>query len=670
MGREARTAVLLSLLVSGGFAAALLHATGGRFVPPIADLYVVCQYARALGEGHPFQYHAGDLPSTGATSLLHTAWLGLGWRVGFQGDALIAFAIATGAGLFAATTAVATRLGTRLGGASAGMLAGLLVALGGPVAWGFLYGSDIALFLFLATWLFERLVATWGEPAAASALAACVLLVLARPEGLPVALVLGAVWIVRGGGLRAAVPAVVGLLLLGLNGVLTGSWLSSSSADKSLFAAYGMDGGLALVSDYFIDVARGLLLGFYPSQAPVGLARGWASLAFPPLGLVFVIAALLRAGTPVRLWAGLIALVWMLGAPNVFLGVHFNRYLLWAFPSLLVLVAVGLSRSLEPRAYRAAAALFLALGAAATLRFALLNAEMAGDLSRRDHAAARYIAANLPEDAVVANAATSIEYLTGRRSVNLHGVTTPAFFGGRTAEREASMLEAIARLPVAERPGYLLSSEQAQQSQTTLRALARDAPVYRSFSLSSDELLLFETNYEAFEAAARPTSDAARIASAGLREVDRLNLADVADEERHEYRNETRFGDLRLFASARVAPGADGRLLADAGRVVLGEESFVLAVTSGRDLLLVLRTAPEASARLMRASGSREVALAFDEAFIDLRVGGQAVTQKRFRPAVGWDEVVFTIPADAVRVPRLALRLAGRYASFRYWAFQ
>ena len=59
---------------------------------------------------------------------------------------------------------------------------------------------------------------------------------------------------------------------------------------------------------------------------------------------------------------------------------------------------------------------------------------------------ARYIGEHLPRGVAIANAATSIEYLTGHRNLNLHGVTSPAFVGGRSAEREASMLESLGRL--------------------------------------------------------------------------------------------------------------------------------------------------------------------------------------------------------------------------------
>ena len=136
-------------------------------------------------------------------------------------------------------------------------------------------------------------------------------------------------------------------------------------------------------------------------------------------------------------WAAVVVTVWMLGAPNVFLGVHFNRYLLWAFPSLLVLVAVGLGLSLEVRLLRAATAVLVVLAALSTLRFALLYGEAAGEIARRDLSAARFISASLPAGAAIANVATSVEYLTGHRNLNLHGVTSPSFDGLCSSSRSA-----------------------------------------------------------------------------------------------------------------------------------------------------------------------------------------------------------------------------------------
>src|SRR5215208_8225393 len=62
------------------FLASMLYATRGQFVPQVVDLYLVCQYARAMAEGHAFHYNAGEPATTGATSLLHTGILAAAHR--------------------------------------------------------------------------------------------------------------------------------------------------------------------------------------------------------------------------------------------------------------------------------------------------------------------------------------------------------------------------------------------------------------------------------------------------------------------------------------------------------------------------------------------------------------------------------------------------------------
>src|SRR5262245_46938175 len=157
-GRGALALPTLALLVALGFLLCMLSATDAHFVPQVADLYVVCQYARMLAEAHPFRYQPQDLPTSGATSLLHTAVLALAHAAGARGEGLVAFAIGLGTAFFVASVSLARRLARRLGGEAAGWLGGGLVALCGPVAWGFLSGSDVGLFMFLALWLLEGLV--------------------------------------------------------------------------------------------------------------------------------------------------------------------------------------------------------------------------------------------------------------------------------------------------------------------------------------------------------------------------------------------------------------------------------------------------------------------------------------------------------------------------------
>lgn len=690
MARPTASLVLLALAVALVFLAFMLAATSGHFVPQVVDLYLVCQYARALAQGHPFHYNPGEPASTGATSLLHTVLLAVPETVGIRGEGLVAFAILTGVVFYCVSVALAFRIGGRLAGPREAVLAGLLVALGGPVVWGFLYGSDIGLFMCLVLWLLAAWLEGWTAGSLRWTLPAG-LVAVARPEGLPLAVTLAAAWALGPGraarGARrfvALMPVAAGLAVLVLYRALTGSWLGTSVADKSLFANYGLAEGLGLVAEYGIDVVRGLLLGFYPSQAPIGFSRGWAPLYFAPLALVFVGLALLRVPEPyrrpLRAWAIAVAALFVLLAPNMFLGAHFNRYVMWAFPTVDVLTAVGLGvaarlvarddPALEKTLFEAGALLFVALGALSTLRFAAIYGDLAGEVFRRDVATADWIRRSLPPGTAMANLATSVEYLTGHRSLNLHGVTSPAFFGNRPAEREAGVLEALARLPEGERPSYLITTVSAQEKYPSMRELVDPAPLFRSTSFG-DEIEVYRTRFDVLGHSSRFYLPETQAAVRDLHEVDRLNVCDSRDEAAHDYSFRSGLGGLSLFGAPRIAAyDGGGERVADAGRVILGSESFRVRTTAGKDLIIVLRTAGSAGAGVLRASGGGQFPIEIPEAGIVLRVEGQTVGRVTFHPRPAWDEQVFRITADRVRPASTRLELSGRYASFYYWFFQ
>jgi hypothetical protein len=662
----------------------MLLATRGQFVPQVVDLYLVCQYARAMAEGHPFQYNAGEAATTGATSLLHTGLLAAAHRAGIRGEGLIAFAILSGAAFYVATVKMARDVGILLGGRREGWLAGGLVALGGPVVWGFLYGADIALFMFLTMWLLRSLLTAWPSGRFGPVAAPAVLAALTRPEGLPLAiLVAGGWWLGPGRRARGAeavlpwVAVLAGVLVLANNRVLTGSWVGTSLADKSLFANFGIAAGIGIVAEYGVDVIRGLLLGFYPSSANIGFNRGWAALCFPPLGLLLIGAAALRRhpSTPaVRLWLLATAALFALVSPNMFLGVHFNRYILWAFPTLLALVAAGtgaLARAAggarDRAVFNGVAALFLVLGGLATLRFAALYGEMAGEIHRRDLAAARWIARSLPPGTAIANVATSVEYLTGHRSVNLHGVTSPAFLGSRAGEREAGMLEGLARL--SDRPPYLITTTGSQEGSALLREVVDGAPLFRTTSFG-DEIEVYRTRYDVLGAAAHPHLPRTAQAVGARTEVDRLNVCDPADEAAHGYRFDSRLGNLRLHGTATVDEYAGGARVADAGRAILGSESFEVTAAPGKDLLIVMRTAQVVPVNVLRPGGGRAEPLQFVEWELDVLADERPAAHARFRPAAGWDEAVIVVPGAALTRPRTRVTINGRYAAYRYWFYQ
>jgi len=681
--------VVLSAAVVLAYLGAMLAATEGHFVPQVTDLYLVSQYAKAMAEGHPFRYNPGDVPTTGATSPLHTALLALAHAAGIRGEGLIAFAILSGACFYAVTVGLAARIGARLAGRREGLLAGALVALSGPVVWGFLYGGDVALAMMLATWLLERMLEGWSRGAAGWVLPAA-LLALTRPEALVAGVILAVAFATgpggrmpRRGGWRPWVPVSSGLALLALYRLLTGSWLGSSVADKALLANYSVTDALALVSEYLVDVVRGLLMGFYPRQAPIGIQQGFAPYYFPPLALLLVIAAVALAPGPLRaalrVWSLLAAVLFVLVAPNVFLGVHFNRTLMWAFPALLALSAAGLAAVVrrvpqlgpdeQRRVFVASSGLFIVLGALSTARFASVYADMAGQVNRRDVAAAHWIRGHLPPGTRIANLATSVEYLTGHHAINLHGVTSAAFFGNRTAEREADTFEALGRLPESERPAYLLSSVSTQAALPTMRELVVEPPLFETTSFG-DELVIYRMRYDIVGRNARTYLASSAAAVQGLQLVDRLNVCDTADERAHRHRFRSRLGDVRLFGAARIEDYEGGPRVADGGRVVLGGESFDVRAAPGRDLLMLMRTAGAATANVLRPQEAGNFALELREAGMVVSVDGQPAGRLTFPPAERWDEVSFRIPGALVKRTPVRLELRGRYAAYYFWFYQ
>jgi hypothetical protein len=298
---------------------------------------------------------------------------------------------------------------------------------------------------------------------------------------------------------------------------------------------------------------------------------------------------------------------------------------------------------------------------------------MAGDVYRRDVGAADWIVRNLPRGVAMANLATSVEYLTGHRNLNLHGVTSPYFFGNRTAEREAGVWESLGRLPVAERPTHLLTTVATQESFPTMREIALAPPLFQTNSFL-DEILIYRIKYDLVGKNARMFLPESFEAVSGLREVDRLNVCDSADEAAHGYRFLSRLGNLSLNGTARVdryaSDSGEGELVADGGRAILGRETFRVRTRKDADLVVVMRTSSSVNANVMRASGSGQFGIDIAEAGIIVDTGGQVSARVAFRPRPGWDERSFRVPGRFLSDGSTPLTLSGRYATFYYWFYQ
>jgi hypothetical protein len=283
---------------------------------------------------------------------------------------------------------------------------------------------------------------------------------------------------------------------------------------------------------------------------------------------------------------------------------------------------------------------------------------------------AAFIRANLPPGVAIANAATSVEYLTGHRSLNLHGVTSPAFVGNRTAEREAGVFESLGRLGAAERPPYLLLTRSGYEGSDLLRALADGPPVFATASFG-DDLLLFRARWDLLDRGEQPLLPEARSAVGALEEVDHLDVCDSVDEATHRYRYESRRGELLLAGTVGIGLLPSGETtLADAGRLIVGGESFRVRTRAGHPLVVVVRSRTPVVATALRAAGGLAVPLDVPEMGLIVSAGGREVARLTLPNRAGWNEHVFRVPAEAVSEGATDLALSGRYAAFHYWFYQ
>lgn len=691
-GRIRLRLAVLSLGISALYLLAMLAATSGHFVPQIADLYLIAQYARGFAEGHPFQYNPGEGPTSGATSLLHTAFLGFAHFVGFRGEGLIAFAILSGAAFSLLTLLQAHRAALRLSGSErVAILGALLVALNGPLAWSFHYGADISLVLFLSTWLF----AAWidEDPGSRGFVLPACLLALTRPEAavLVLALSLAAVWDARKTrGRWFFVPvwflpvAIAGLVPLGLR-LLTASAANTSFAQKFLAANWGLFGAAVFSVDYWSDLLRGVLLGFYPPSQRLGLGDADAPFYGAPFLLLFVFLAFLpssrslsRAGS--FLFAALLTALAV--TPSIHMGFHFNRYLLFALPPLLVLSALGMNGAAQllasafsapkERVFSRLGVLACVFGVLSVVRFALVYADFAASTYRKDEALFDFIRTRLPENATFLSNGVAIEYRTNRTSLNLSGVVTPGFAEILPVETEASAFEILSRPEASKLPPFLIAQEAYVEGSPAWGALVGGPPLFVTASLDGAEFAIYPTRADLI---GRQRGLVRLEPRAEWSLVDSLNVADPIDERLHGYRFTSSVGTRSLFAALKVDTyGGSGRgagtEIADGGRVILGEEELTLATPYPGDLWLVMRTNPSPSVRVRHPSGERRMDLAMPETALRAGTSKGRTDWMRFSLEPGWNEVVYSLPASLIEGPTTRFRLEGRYAGYSYWLFQ
>ncbi|MDX2160101.1 MAG: hypothetical protein SF162_02130 [bacterium] len=655
--------------------------SGGQVIMPLDDAYIHFQYARQIAQGQPFVYNPGLPATSGATSFLYPFVLAFGHSIGFQGLALGQWAMGLGALTMAGSAFAAYRVARGFGvPALIGAVVPLIFSLHGLLQWHFMSGMETGFTVLFTLWTLDgvirkqaRIIGTAGT-----------LLALTRPEGALLAL-LGCAYLLisewQRVGLKGrlsrstrwlALPLIAMMTQPIVNAFVTGSFIASGNASKSLFGMIPTDYGVII--GRVIDNMRRMLVDFITPRSVTEETLGVSLFVYAAFGLcLYLIVRRHTRGLAILilLWiGGLIGAVSTLDTAFW----HFLRYQVPLIAAFIPLGAAGLIIALDRPVLKESGLLLLggaAMQALFTVDVYLIGYALnVGYVNAQPLQMANWLRENAPPGALVAvHDVGMMRYHGGRTTLDIVGLTTPG-----ASEYWRNGPGAVGEYLLAQRPvliasygeghglglGYLqptdlyaeplavypveLDSERNVALAAAVQGIYR--PSYAAADHQRDMDALTESYLDVFS---------------NMNWIDALNVADTADERAHAYTwtadeplggFPTEFYQFNTFGCDYFTCS-----VLDGGRRINGEERFTLRGRAGDDAVLVTRVHPATPGT-------------FDVYANDQYIGTRVI------PALpgSWYEIATFIPAAVVTDDDIALRIVpnipgGTYQPYFHWLF-
>ncbi|MFO0618169.1 MAG: hypothetical protein U0414_36590 [Polyangiaceae bacterium] len=628
------------------FLGGVVHQTGA-WSPPVDAAYVHFDFARSAARGAPLEWSEGNGFSAGEGCITYPLVLALGFRTAFPGAELMKWACVVGVLALVGFLASLARVFDRVSRFAKVLLPPIVLsngdldfALASGAETAFLLGllgAALAALLHLEAGVGDGKRRPWMGLRALSVGAACLALVLTRPEAIAWVLCLG-VWaalVVRpigrgaaiGSGVIVVLPALLALFVVGLVTFdRTGEWLPSGQIARLLPFDPTL-GASAVGAAWRARLGGALAHVLHGAHAP-------GAVGFVPLVFALVPLADRRVRRyALPLWALLLS--WL---PIVALSPARPRAPdeMPAVALLLVLAALGagvacggFGRTLRGRVgwgARTSAVLLLALAYMGqhVARFRDAERAFASDaraLSDVPGAAAAMLAKAdpLPRRVLVAEPGV-VTYVADRSGLDVTGRGGFRDLPFARAYREGlgAVLELIERIPDAERPDvFLLPTAELPDLPLLFGHWLNDV---RAGEGDGARRVLHRADFRALDRANRP-----RTFVPGERLVAQIDVGDLVSE-----------GDAR-YRVPRPAPAISFHVLTDgdqddlfdAGRRVGAgaSESFEVALPIGGGRLIA-RTAALAAVHVRLEVDGREIGVldvprsdAWSEPSIDLPIG-------------------------------------------------
>jgi hypothetical protein len=655
--------VTLVTLSIAGYAIRGVIAKCGHPAVPLDDAFIHFQYAKRLAGGHFFSYVDGEGYGSGATSLLWPALLAPLYLLGFRDLSIIWGAWFFGFLALGALAVETYRIAVPLAGRAAALGAGAMVLSFGGYVWGAGSGMEVVPLAWTLAFGLRHTI-EWAECPVhdrtekrwRTLLAIATLAPLVRPEGALISIAVCVVLAARPGARPRATAflALVGPLLVpGLNLALTGHAASSTTIVKWLPGNPYFGHGEALAS-----AVRDNVRLFFDTLID---GREWSAVFVPSGARPYAIAALLAI--PAAGWfrdrtlrAGLVfAMALGILVPCTYLTFLWNRLrYLWPFAfawfiglACLAQCVADVLALVRPR-WRLAGGILSGLFAGALAsRLGWTLDDLWGSASaidRQQVALGRWAQGALgPESLIGVNDTGAIGYLSGRRTFDVVGLTTPgeARYWVAGAGSRFEHYEKLFRSSPTNLPTHFIVYPHWMACDPVLGEELHDETVTDQTILGGTTMTAYRARYDRLGSGDHPGFDV----HAPL--LDELDVADLESEAGHDYA----LGMARDTDDRVLAYDIGDRTVADGARTRRTADHFVLRGRASPTVLVARLTA---------------------EAATDVEVRIDERTIGNVRVSSGWTEVRLPIPqvlgAGRMNVS-VSARGGDRFGSAHYWLY-
>jgi hypothetical protein len=639
-----------------------IYAKVGHPGASLDDAYIHFQYARAIAEGHPLRFQAGEPISTGATSFVWPAILALPYALGVRGESIlwvtwILSFVALGAlayEVYALTLPLAGR-GAAIGAAA------MTLAFGG-LAWGAASGMEVVPFAWVLAHAVRRASEWHEDPARRTTRELRILVALAviapfvRPEGVVASLVLGIAVAIhpRRPGMRGRAEALLFVVAMAAPNLvllaLTGHTTSSTAQVKLL-----VGNPYYVLPDAAIANAR-LLVGTILD------GEVWSAEFLPKGGAPFACAGLAalvwRGQASRRIFRATAVLVLALAmfVPCIYVTFLWNRLrYLWPFAPAWFIGLACLARAIgalvgriDPRGGVAATTL-VAGGFAGTLAVRLDwviedIAQSASGIDRQQAALGRWADANLPQTARIGvNDTGAVAYFGNRLTFDIVGLTTPseAKYWVAGAGSRLEHYERLKGSSAASLPTHFIVYPEWMACDPVLGHILHEAVVTDASILGGQTMRVYEARWDKLGSGELPWTKTGRV-------LDTVDVADLESEAEHAYEL---LGAHDNEQAAVEGNAPDGTIVIDGGRTHRIRDRFLVTLPAGQPAHGLGRVKVEVGLSLHVLVERREV----------------PVTQSL--AAEAWTEVAFDVPADLASDHTHIEVIAdgAAFTSFHWW---